>query len=174
MSFLGPQKLERLRWLSSCVSMSVGFGNVWRFPGVAYDNGGGAFVYAYILIVLLITRSLFFFEMCLGQFTGQNNVGIWNIAPIFKGAFLGLIFLIASSFRGLIHFVFLFFFFLVFVFVFVLFLFVLVLALLPKFQNPRTSLLVRTIYATKEVHAWQYFALASFFTYYCNQIYICN
>ena len=112
MFFLGPQKLKRLRWLSSCVSMAVGFGNVWRFPGVAYDNGGGAFFYVYILLCILISRSLFFFEMSLGQFTGQNNVGIWNIAPIVKGAFLGLIlFLVTSSFRGLIHyFVFLFFF----------------------------------------------------------------
>ena len=99
-------------------------------------------------------------------------------------------FLITSSFRGLIHyFVFLFF------FTSSCFFSLCSCSILAKFLNPkggfksedsgkflrlqhkatfRTSLLVRTAYATKEVHAWQCFALASFFTYYCIQIYICN
>ena len=141
MSFLGPQKLKRIRWLSSCVSMAVGFGNVWRFPGVAYDNGGGAFFYVYILLCFLISRSLFFFEMSLGQFTGENNVGIWNIAPIFKGAFLGLIFfdreLVSRSYP--FFFVFLFFFTSPCSFS------LCSCSVVAKFQTPNTSLLVRTV-----------------------------
>lgn len=30
-----------LEFLFSCISLSVGLGNVWRFPNVAYANGGG-------------------------------------------------------------------------------------------------------------------------------------
>jgi solute carrier family 6 amino acid transporter-like protein 5/7/9/14 len=28
-----------IEFLFSCISMSVGLGNIWRFPFVAYDNG---------------------------------------------------------------------------------------------------------------------------------------
>lgn len=30
-----------IEFLLSCIAMSVGLGNVWRFPFVALDNGGG-------------------------------------------------------------------------------------------------------------------------------------
>lgn len=33
-----------LEFLFSCIAMSVGLGNLWRFPFIAYSNGGGAFL----------------------------------------------------------------------------------------------------------------------------------
>ena len=50
---------ERQQWdnpmefLMSCISMSVGLGNVWRFPFTAYENGGGAFLIPYMVVLLL-------------------------------------------------------------------------------------------------------------------------
>lgn len=33
---------------------AVGLGNIWKFPGKAYEGGGGAYILIYLAIVLLI------------------------------------------------------------------------------------------------------------------------
>ena len=139
--------LVRIRWLAASITMAVGFGNVWRFPGVAYDNGGGAFVWAYLFILFFIARPLLFLEMSLGQFSRQNSVGFWaNICPLFKGTFFGLNACFAVWYICLL----------------VLAIFLRSCSAFTKFD--RTSMTVRIVPANKEVHAWQYFApLASFF-----------
>ncbi|CAL8134310.1 unnamed protein product [Orchesella dallaii] len=80
-----PEWSNRREFLLSCISMSVGLGNVWRFPVTAYENGGGAFLIPYLTVVFLIGRPLYFLELCLGQFSSDTQIGIWRMAPLFKG-----------------------------------------------------------------------------------------
>ena len=72
-------------FLLSCISMAVGVGNVWRFPFVALDNGGGAFLIPYILVLVFIGKPLYYMELCLGQFASAGSVKVWDLAPAFRG-----------------------------------------------------------------------------------------
>lgn len=54
------------------IGSSVGLGNLWRFPYVVGENGGGAFVLIYLLIVLLIGIPILISELILGQSTRKS------------------------------------------------------------------------------------------------------
>lgn len=70
----------------SCIAMSVGLGNVWRFPFTAYENGGGAFLIPYIIILIIVGRPLYFLEMSLGQFCSKGNVKTFqSLGPAMTG-----------------------------------------------------------------------------------------
>ena len=74
-----------LEFLMSCIAMSVGLGNIWRFPFTAYENGGGAFLIPYIITLVIVGRPLYYMEMVMGQFTSKGCVKIWECVPILKG-----------------------------------------------------------------------------------------
>lgn len=76
-------------FLMSCISMCVGLGNIWRFPGVAAANGGGAFLVPYLIVLLLVGRPVYYLEMCIGQFSSTGQVKVWEMSPILKGVGYG-------------------------------------------------------------------------------------
>ena len=80
-------------FLLSCIAMSVGLGNVWRFPYVAYENGGGAFLIPYLVALFFIGRPIYFLELILGQFSSKSLTELWkDMAPIFRGIGLAQLF----------------------------------------------------------------------------------
>ncbi|XP_058830523.1 sodium-dependent nutrient amino acid transporter 1-like isoform X2 [Topomyia yanbarensis] len=81
-----------IEFLMSCIAMSVGLGNVWRFPFIALENGGGAFVIPYIIVLLLVGKPVYYMEMIIGQFSSRGSVKIYDCAPIMRGVGYGQLF----------------------------------------------------------------------------------
>jgi len=54
---------------------AVGLGNIWKFPYIAGENGGGAFVIIYLVCILLIGIPLLIAEVMLGRRGRQNPAG---------------------------------------------------------------------------------------------------
>ncbi|XP_055596215.1 sodium-dependent nutrient amino acid transporter 1-like isoform X1 [Uranotaenia lowii] len=101
---LQPQEAEtgRDQWgkgiefLMSCIAMSVGLGNVWRFPFIALENGGGAFVIPYIIVLLLVGKPVYYLEMIIGQFSSRGSVKVYDCAPAMRGVGYGQLFSIVA------------------------------------------------------------------------------
>ncbi|ETN63077.1 sodium-dependent nutrient amino acid transporter 8 [Anopheles darlingi] len=85
-----------IEFLMSCIAMSVGLGNVWRFPFVALENGGGAFVIPYIIVLLLVGKPVYYMEMIIGQFSSRGSVKVYDMAPIMRGVGFGQLVLICT------------------------------------------------------------------------------
>ncbi|AET69186.1 SNF family Na+-dependent transporter [Desulfosporosinus orientis DSM 765] len=57
----------RAGFILAAVGSAVGLGNIWRFPYVAYDNGGGAFFIPYLFALLTAGIPLLIMEFTMGH-----------------------------------------------------------------------------------------------------------
>jgi len=60
---------SRAGFVLAAVGSAVGLGNIWRFPYMAYSNGGGAFLIPYIIAMIVVGIPLLIMEFSLGHFT---------------------------------------------------------------------------------------------------------
>jgi len=67
-------------FIMAAAGSAVGLGNIWRFPYITGQNGGGAFVFVYVLCVLLIGLPLLMNEVALGRLTRKNPIGAMRTA----------------------------------------------------------------------------------------------
>ncbi|MFC1688308.1 sodium-dependent transporter [Pseudomonadota bacterium] len=63
---------SRFTFLMAAIGAAVGLGNIWKFPYVTGQNGGGAFVLVYLLAVFLVALPILIAEIAIGRWGRQS------------------------------------------------------------------------------------------------------
>jgi NSS family neurotransmitter:Na+ symporter len=58
---------SRLAFVLAATGSAVGLGNIWRFPYITSENGGGAFVLVYLICIALVGLPVMFAEIVIGR-----------------------------------------------------------------------------------------------------------
>ena len=82
---------SRLGFVAAAAGSAVGLGNIWKFPYETAQNGGGAFLFIYLLFVFLIGFPVMVGEIAMGRKTQSNPYGAYNILGGKNWALVGLL-----------------------------------------------------------------------------------
>ncbi|WP_432477842.1 sodium-dependent transporter [Nocardioides sp. GXQ0305] len=87
---------SRRVFILAAIGSAVGLGNIWRFPYVAYENGGGAFIIPYLVALLTAGIPFLFLDYALGHRNrgsaplsfarlsrGTEGLGWWQVGICF-------------------------------------------------------------------------------------------
>ena len=96
-------ELSRAQWgsrfgfLMAMLGAMVGAGNIWRFPYVLGENGGGAFVLAYFVLLLVLAIPGLIAEVGFGRYAGQGVIGAFRKVVKSRGMVgLGVVVLVVN------------------------------------------------------------------------------
>lgn len=71
---LHGQWSSRLAFILAATGAAVGLGNIWKFPYIMGQNGGGAFVLVYLACILLVATPILITEIMLGRRARRSPV----------------------------------------------------------------------------------------------------
>lgn len=66
---------SKIGFILAAAGSAVGLGNIWRFPYLAGQNGGAAFIFVYIICVIAIGIPVLIAEILIGRTAQKNPVG---------------------------------------------------------------------------------------------------
>jgi neurotransmitter:Na+ symporter, NSS family len=73
---------SRFGIIAAAAGSAVGLGNIWKFPYVAGQNGGGAFLFVYLLFIIAIGLPVMISEFSIGRRAQRNAIGSFKkLAP---------------------------------------------------------------------------------------------
>jgi len=101
-------RFSRIGFILAAAGSAVGLGNIWKFPYMAGENGGGAFVLVYLVTVMMIGFSIMIAEMLIGYLGRLDSVGSFEkLAPRHKerwkyGGFMAVSGLLIMTFYSVV------------------------------------------------------------------------
>jgi SNF family Na+-dependent transporter len=70
---------SRTAFILAAIGSAIGLGNIWRFPYVAYENGGGVFLFAYFVCLFVAGIPLLMLEFSLGHRAQRAAPGAFGL-----------------------------------------------------------------------------------------------
>ncbi|MDD3324856.1 MAG: sodium-dependent transporter [Sulfurospirillaceae bacterium] len=75
-------RFSKFGFIMASAGSAVGLGNIWKFPYMTGENGGGAFVLIYLLTITFVGLSLFLAEVVIGRLSRGDAVSAFeSLAP---------------------------------------------------------------------------------------------
>ncbi|MDH7594122.1 MAG: sodium-dependent transporter [Methanomicrobiales archaeon] len=68
----------RMGFILAAIGSAVGIGNIWRFPSVVGQNGGGAYLVPYLIAVFLCAFPLMVLEVAVGRTSGGSLISAFR------------------------------------------------------------------------------------------------
>ncbi|OCL83062.1 MULTISPECIES: sodium-dependent transporter [Arcobacteraceae] len=72
-------RFSRVGYVLAIAGSAIGLGNIWKFPYITGENGGGAFVLVFLLAVFSIGISIFIAEVILGKIVKKDAVTTFEV-----------------------------------------------------------------------------------------------
>ena len=83
---------SKLGFILASSGSAVGIGNIWKYPHMAGENGGGAFTIVYLICILIVGLPIVIAEFVLGRKTQLSPVGAFEkISPKSNWKWVGML-----------------------------------------------------------------------------------
>ena len=69
---------SKIGFVLAAAGSAVGLGNLWRFPYLAAQHGGGTFLFVYLILALTFGFTLMIAEIAIGRKTGLSAIGAFK------------------------------------------------------------------------------------------------
>lgn len=99
----------RAQWSSepafvfSMAAAAVGLGNLWRFPYMVGENGGGAFIAAYLIALAIVALPVMMLEIAAGRIAKGSVVGTYRRTTRLGAAYGWLVVLLTIIITSYYH-----------------------------------------------------------------------
>lgn len=87
---------SKFGYIMVAAGAAIGLGNIWKFPYVAYRDGGGTFLIMYIIICFFLGQPGVIAETAIGRFSRANAIDAYGKINS-KWKFLGVVNLLATT-----------------------------------------------------------------------------